>query len=98
MAGIQDRIGDLSWLGESYADKGWVQVEGEINAIPEASPAWIAWEKAKLLLAQSDWSMLPDVPMSVAEKQNWIEYRRALREIRSQAGFPKTITWPVIPE
>jgi hypothetical protein len=36
--------------------------------------------------------------MSVAEKQNWIEYRRALREIRSQAGFPENITWPVIPE
>ena len=66
MAGIQDRLGDLSWLGKNYNDQGWFQVEGETSVIPEATLAWTEWEQAKLLLAQSDWTMLSDVPMSVA--------------------------------
>jgi len=98
MAGIQDRLGDLSWLGEAFNDQGWVQVEGTAATVAEASPEWIAWNNAKTLLAASDWSMLSDVPLTVSAKQLWIEYRRDLRNIRSQAQFPATITWPVKPE
>jgi hypothetical protein len=98
LSGITDQLGDLSWLGEAYADQGWVQVEGEASAIPTlATPAELVWEKAKELLRQSDWSMLPDVPMTVGDKQAWIEYRAALRNIRSQTGFPD-VNWPVKPE
>lgn len=98
MAGIQEKLGDLSWLGEAYADQGWVQVEGEETTIPQASPAILAWEKAKELLRQSDWSVLPDVPMTVAERQAWKDYRAELRNIRTQLGFPTNITWPIKPE
>ena len=97
MAGIQDRLGDLSWLGEAYADQGWVQVEGQ-EQILTASPGFVAWEKAKELLRQSDWSVLPDVPMLVEERQKWTEYRAELRNIRMQPGFPENITWPTRPE
>ena len=98
MAGIQEKLGDLSWLGEAYADQGWVQVEGEETTIPQAPPAILAWEKAKGLLRQSDWSVLPDVPMTVAERQAWKDYRAELRDIRMQSGFPANITWPTKPE
>ena len=98
MSGIEEKLGDLSWLGEAYADQGWVQVEGEASAIPTlATPAELVWEKAKELLRQSDWSMLSDVPMTVGGKQAWIAYRAALRNIRSQTGFPD-VNWPVKPE
>jgi hypothetical protein len=50
------------------------------------------------MLAESDWSMLPDVPMTAGNKALWVEYRRALREIRLQAGFPDNIQWPKSPE
>jgi hypothetical protein len=77
---------------------GWIQVEGEAHAIPTlATPAELVWEKAKELLRQSDWTMLSDVPMTVGDKQAWIEYRAALRNIRSQTGFPD-VNWPVKPE
>ena len=29
LRGIVDRIGDLSWLGQAYADQGWLEVEEE---------------------------------------------------------------------
>ena len=98
LPGIQDRIGDLSWLGEPYADQGWVVVEGEAPADPvQATQAELAWDNAKKLLIESDWAMLPDVPMTSGNKALWIEYRRELREIRSQTGFPSDIQWPVKP-
>ena len=96
MAGIQDRLGDLSWLGEEYADKGWFVV-GDAPAGPsQATDSDLAWERAKNLLQQSDWSMLSDVPMTVGNKASWIEYRRELREIRSHPDFPN-MTWPTRP-
>lgn len=99
MAGIQDRIGNLSWLGDAYADQGWVVVNGEAPADPvQASKAELAWDTAKNLLQDSDWSVLSDVPMTSGNKALWIEYRRALREIRLQPGFPTDIQWPSKPE
>jgi hypothetical protein len=38
------------------------------------------------------------VPMTVEQRQAWIEYRRALREIRLQADFPNNIQWPKAPD
>lgn len=95
--GLIDKIGDLSWLGEAYADLGWVSI-GDGPDEPVASAADIAWNRAKDFLKDSDWSMLPDVPMTVRKKSEWIEYRKALREIRGQTGFPNDIQWPVKPE
>ena len=96
LAGIQDQLGDLSWLGEAYADQGWFVV-GESPAVPaQSTAADLAWERAKQMLKESDWAMLPDVPMTSGDKALWIEYRRALREIRLQSGFPADIQWPSI--
>ena len=96
LAGIQDQLGDLSWLGADYVGQGWVVV-GEAPAAPaQSTEAELAWERAKTLLRDSDWTMLSDVPMTAGDKMLWIEYRRALREIRLQAGFPADIQWPSI--
>jgi hypothetical protein len=98
MANVQEKLGDLSWLGQAYADQGWVQVDGSVIETKQSSPAEIAWEKAKDLLRQSDWSVLPDVPMTVSERQAWKDYRAELRNIRMQSGFPANIVWPTKPE
>ena len=99
LSGFQDRIGNLSWLGEAYADQGWVVVEGEAPTDTiQATQAELAWENAKALLRDSDWAVLSDVPMTAGDKTAWIEYRKALREIRLQPEFPTSINWPVKPE
>ena len=97
MPGLQEKLGDLSWLGDEYADKGWVQVEGSSKSVEKASDFVLAWEKAKNMLRDSDWAMLSDSPLTVEERQKWVEYRAKLRNIRYEPGFPDSIVWPVEP-
>ena len=44
-------------------------------------------------LKETDWMASNDVTMS----DEWRTYRKALRDVPSQSGFPNTITWPVEP-
>jgi len=44
-------------------------------------------------LAVCDWMANSDVTMS----DQWTTYRQALRDVPAQAGFPNSITWPVVP-
>lgn len=93
----EDKLGDLSWMGTEYENQGWFVVGEEPPLPKEATPEELAWERAKKLLSQSDWAMLPDIPMNKAKKAEWVEYRMALRDIRSDENFPDP-TWPKAPE
>jgi len=44
------------------------------------------------MLAQSDWTQMPDAPVS--NRQAWQTYRQALRDVPLQAGFPFNVQWP----
>ena len=46
----------------------------------------------------SDWTQLPDNALSSDKKLLWTEYRKNLRDISSQQGFPWDIQWPQQPE
>lgn len=101
LSGIKERLGDLSWLGDDYKDMGWFEV-GEIDdpvtqTVTE-DPAKHALRVARELLQQSDWAVLPDVPMTNGQKTAWLEYRKALREVNLQVGFPNNIHWPNKPQ
>jgi hypothetical protein len=99
MSGLLDKIGDLTWMGDpQYEGCGWVEVGDAPPGPATSTEAELAWDRAKKMLAESDWSMLPDVPMTVGQKSAWIEYRRALREVRLQSGFPADTQWPMKPE
>jgi hypothetical protein len=102
LQGFVDKIGDLSWLGDSeYVDKGWFDTGIPTPPPPlslEVNKEEMARSRAKILLTQSDWSMMPDVPMTSSKKQEWEAYRRALREIKLQPGFPDDVNWPNKPE
>ena len=50
------------------------------------------------LLVASDWSALPDVPMTPEKRSEWAAYRQALRDITDQPGYPLEVVWPVQPE
>jgi hypothetical protein len=52
--------------------------------------------KRKLLLSGSDWTQLPDVPLTT--KTTWATYRQALRDITTQSGYPFEIVWPTPPQ
>jgi hypothetical protein len=57
------------------------------------------WDMVRLVrykkLESSDWTQLPDVPIST--KEAWATYRQALRDITNQAD-PFNITWPTPPQ
>lgn len=50
-----------------------------------------------LLLAESDWTQLPDAPLDAAGREAWRAYRQSLRALPEQEGFPVTVEWPVAP-
>ena len=51
-------------------------------------------KKRNALLAASDWTQLPDVPLET--KEAWAAYRQALRDITEQPD-PFNIVWPTPP-
>jgi hypothetical protein len=50
------------------------------------------------LLQVSDYTQLPDTPLSQVQREAWAEYRQALRDITAQDGFPMTVIFPLSPD
>ena len=57
--------------------------------------AILARQERNTLLKESDWTQSRDVTLS--NDADWKTYRKSLRDVPSQSGFPKTITWPTTP-
>lgn len=95
MAGVVDRLADLSWLGDAYANQGWVVV-GEETQIPmtaEQANATIAQ-----LLKDSAWAVASDdTTITKGQRADWMAFRQALREVPLQPEFPANIVWPTQP-
>lgn len=49
-------------------------------------------------LSYTDWTQLPDSPLTAEQKAAYAEYRQALRDVPEQAGFPESIEWPEEPQ
>lgn len=50
-----------------------------------------------LRLNFTDWTQLPDAPLTAEQKAAYAVYRQALRDVPEQAGFPDAIEWPEEP-
>lgn len=70
------------------------QTADEISARNDAQASAVRAERNRLI-AESDWTQLPDSPV---DKQMWAAYRQALRDLTAQAGFPWELEWPIKPE
>ena len=95
-SGVLDRLGDLSWLGDSFIDQGWFEV-GEETTIPPTKEEANATIEAHL--RDTAWTVAADnTAMTKSQRAAWIEYRQALRDVPLQLGFPENIVWPTQPE
>lgn len=56
-----------------------------------------AREDRNARLAACDWTVLPDAPLTDAQRAAWTAYRTALRDVTDQTGFPDSIAWPTEP-
>jgi len=75
----------------------WEAKDYEIKNPPPPTPQEIIAlneEKAKKLLADSDWTQMPDV--SLANKTDWDTYRQALRVIATAPTVNPV--WPIKPQ
>lgn len=89
---------DGKWYTKYVA--GPIFVDGETTAAEQeaAYKAQIDADQAKSVrdqrttkLAECDWTQLADAPV---DKAAWATYRKALRDITLQSGFPWEIQWP----
>lgn len=71
-----------------YTTKQWVDPRTPETEWP------LVREKRNRLLTASDWTQLPDVPLTT--KEAWATYRQQLRDITLQPD-PFNIAWPVAP-
>lgn len=68
--------------------------EEQQELIHDASQG-LRWQRNQLLL-ESDFFNFPDA--CVANVQEWLDYRQALRDVPDQPNFPKAFGWPERPE
>ena len=84
--------------GDAYSfnvnTRVWEDTKSEQQKYTDATQTSI--QKRNQLLAASDWTQLPDVPLTT--KESWAAYRQALRDITVQAGYPLNVVWPTPPQ
>lgn len=78
----------------NYTTKTWEDTRSLAQKYTDAAQPII--QKRNQLLAASDWTQLPDVPLTT--KESWAVYRQALRDITLQTGYPSNVVWPIPPQ
>ncbi len=89
------RPGDESYLKRTLVFYGY-PIGDELKTDEEMAEE--AREKRDKLLAESDYLLMADYPISSEALVALKTYRQALRDVPEQSGFPKTIEWPSKPE
>jgi len=82
-------FGPANWPPEHYPNPTLIKTQKELEKEHK--------ETRNKLLAQTDYTQLPNAPLSETEKQNWEVYRQQLRDISKSPGFPYEFDWPDTP-
>jgi hypothetical protein len=72
-----------------FTTKQWVQQEN--LAIADVLP------KRQRALYSSDWTQIPNNPLTAEQQAAWATYRQQLRDIPTQSGYPFNVIWPTPP-
>jgi len=54
--------------------------------------------KRNKLLYASDWTQIPNNPLTTEQQAAWATYRQELRDISKQSGYPFNVIWPTPPQ
>ena len=61
----------------------------------------LGWDRVRAerdrLLTASDFTQMPDAPLTAGEKEAWADYRQALRDVPQDFDTPDDVTWPETP-
>lgn len=81
-----------------FSNGTWTLVDApKEDAGPKEDAEAEAIAKRNALLCDSDWTQLADAPLTPAKVDEWKAYRKALRDLTDQKGFPNKINWPTKP-
>jgi hypothetical protein len=93
--------------GNTYASITWADPSATVpdEATLMAKAQWYADEEPKnelrkvrnRALAGTDWTQVPDAPLTDAQKAEWRTYRTALRNITDTYSSLDTVVWPTKP-
>lgn len=89
----ETEVSDLN--GWTYL-KGYAPKKTEEQKLDEL--ATTIRSKRNLLLAETDYFLMPDYPISQENLEKVKEYRQQLRDITKQDEFPKNVTFPDFPK
>lgn len=73
----------------------------QIVAVPEPTDDALASQvraERDMKIAETDYYMMPDYPADPETLEVVKNYRKALRDITLQSGFPRDVEWPVVPK
>lgn len=71
----------------------------ERKAKRDAGPDWSDVRAQRdTKLARSDWTQMPDTPLTGNQKSAWAKYRKALRDLTTSGASPQAIQWPEPPQ
>jgi len=103
-----DRIPDrcawgVTWesirLPEGYTKPPKEEFEAKLQELIDTQPLKELRTKRNTLLAKTDYVATIDYPHPTPEKkQEWLDYRQALRDLPSTTEDPANPVWPVPPE
>lgn len=72
-----------------FTTKQWVQ--NQTMAVSDVN-----LKRQKLLYA-TDWTQIPNGPLTTTQQEAWATYRQELRDIPEQSGYPFNVIWPTPP-
>jgi len=80
------------WSNQTFS---WIDSRTETQQYNDAKNG-VALQR-NTLLYESDWTQIPNNPLSIEEQEAWAVYRQQLRDITSQSGYPLNVVWPTKP-
>ncbi len=66
--------------------------------LTERSKWTLIRQKRNRLLAECDWTQVPDAPLDEKRREAWQQYRQALREIPQRFERADDVAWPECPK
>lgn len=95
---IEEQLGSSPGIYYKYhlASRQWVNTATEQQAYDLA--AQNATLQRNTRLYDSDWTQIPNNPLTSEQQQAWAVYRQELRDITMQPGYPFNVVWPTPPQ
>jgi hypothetical protein len=91
----------LGFLGQHIV-AGKIDPKGRVSYIDGCTDSVLVYPPRKgdaclNKLSDSDWTQISDTPLSQEQKQEWADYRQALRDLPQTFESADQVTWPVPP-